>query len=136
MVKGNRPDDYANHKLPVYISSNLYYNKALPFNREKFSLESRTYSPKISIDREGDALFINLEIDNSFKEMNTELITTKVMGTAFQSEEAFENNDSSPVSIDVDINGQNRSYNPTVGPFERLKKGKNRIKIFTFNHQK
>ena len=49
-------------------------------------------------------------------------------------EEAFENNDSSPVSIDVDINGQNRNYNPTVGPFERLKKGKNRIKIFTFNH--
>ena len=97
-------------------------------------MENRTYSPKISIDREGDALFINLEVDNSFKEMNTELITTKVMGTAFQSEEAFENNDSSPVSIDVDINGQNRSYNPTVGPFERLKKGKNRIKIFTFNH--
>ena len=48
--------------------------------------------------------------------------------------EAFENNDSSPVSIDVDINGQNRNYNPTVGPFERLKKGKNRIKIFIFNH--
>ena len=132
--KGNRPDDYANHKLPVYIASNLYYNKALPFNREKFGFESKNYSPKISIDREGNALFINLEIDNSFKEMNTELITTKVMGTAFQSEEAFENNDSSPVSIDVDINGQNRSYNPTVGPFERLKKGKNRIKIFTFNH--
>ena len=132
--KGNRPDDYANHKLPVYIASNLYYNKALPFNREMFSLERRTYSPKISIEREGKALFINLEIDNSFKEMNTELITTKVMGTAFQSEEAFENNDSSPVSIDVDINGQNRNYNPTVGPFERLKKGKNRIKIFTFNH--
>ena len=117
-----------------FTSSNLYYNKALPFNREKFGLENRTYSPKISIEREGDALFINLEVDNSFKEMNTELITTKVMGTAFQSEEAFENNDSSPVSIDVDINGQNRSYNPTVGPFERLKKGKNRIKIFTFNH--
>ena len=79
-------------------------------------------------------MFINLEIDNSFKEMNTGLVTTKVMGTAFQSEEAFENNDSSSVSIDVDINGQKRNYNPTVGPFEKLKKGKNRIKIFTFNH--
>ena len=51
-----------------------------------------------------------------------------------ESEEAFENNDSSSVSIDVDINGQKRNYNPTVGPFEKLKKGKNRIKIFTFNH--
>ena len=56
------------------------------------------------------------------------------MGTAFQSEEAFENNDSSPVSIDIDINGQKRNNSPTVGPFEMLKKGKNRKRIFTFNH--
>ena len=67
--------------------------------------------------------------------MNTKIITTKLLGTAFQSEAAFENNDSSPLSVDVDINGQNRNnINPTVGPFERLKKGGNRIKIFTFNH--
>ena len=99
-----------------------------------FSLENRTYSPKISIEREGEALYINLEIDNSYKGINTELITTDVMGTAFQSEEAFENNDSSPVSIDIDINGHKRNNSPTVGPFEMLKKGKNRKRIFTFNH--
>lgn len=128
---GKTPDDYAAHKLPVYIASNLYFNKAKAFNREINAVENNGYNPNLSIEQEGNAFYLNIELDDSFEKVNTHLITTEVLGAAFETETPYENNDSSPLSINVDYLGQNRNpQNPTVGPFESLKNGKNRIKVF------
>ena len=59
-------------------------------------------------------------------------MNTYKLGTAFQSEAAFENKDASPLVIDTDmLNNKRNTSNPIVGPFEGLKRGKNYIKIFT-----
>ena len=55
-IKGKRPDDFANHKLPVYINSNLYFNKAKAFNREIDKFENRKFVPKISIEKKKIAI--------------------------------------------------------------------------------
>ena len=130
--KGKRPDDFANHKLPVYINSNLYFNKAKPFNREIDKFENRKFVPKISIEKKNNSYYLNFFIDDSFKKVKTSIVNTYKLGTAFQSEAAFENKDSSALVIDIDmLNNKRKTLNPIVGPFEGLKIGKNYIKIFT-----
>jgi len=130
--KGKRPDDFAKHKLPVYINSNLYFNKAKPFNRELDNFENREFVPKISIEKKKNSYYLNFEIDDSFKKVKTSLVNTNILGTAFQSEAAFENKDASPMVLDTDIlNNKRNVLNPIVGPFEKIKKGKNYFKIFT-----
>ena len=130
--KGNRPDDFAKHKLPVYINSNLYFNKAKPFDRELDNFENREFVPKISIEKKKNSYYLNFEIDDSFKKVKTSLVNTNILGTAFQSEAAFENKDASPIVLDTDIlNNKRNVLNPIVGPFEKIKKGKNYFKIFT-----
>ena len=130
--KGKRPDDFAKHKLPVYINSNLYFNKAKPFDRELDNFENREFVPKISIEKKKNSFYLNFEIDDSFKKVKTSLVNTNILGTAFQSEVAFENKDASPIVLDTDIlNNKRNVLNPIVGPFEKIKKGKNYFKIFT-----
>ena len=130
--KGKRPDDFAKHKLPVYINSNLYFNKAKPFDRELDNFENREFVPKISIEKKKNSIYLNFEIDDSFKKVKTSLVNTNILGTAFQSEAAFENKDASPMVLDTDIlNNKRNVLNPIVGPFEKIKKGKNYFKIFT-----
>ena len=130
--KGKRPDDFAKHKLPVYINSNLYFNKAKPFDRELDNFENREFVPKISIEKKKNSYYLNFEIDDSFKKVKTSLVNTNILGTAFQSESAFENKDASPMVLDTDIlNNKRNVLNPIVGPFEKIKKGKNYFKIFT-----
>ncbi len=130
--KGKRPDDFAKHKLPVYINSNLYFNKAKPFDRELDNFENREFVPKISIEKKKNSFYLNFEIDDSFKKVKTSLVNTNILGTAFQSEAAFENKDASPIVLDTDIlNNKRNVLNPIVGPFEKIKKGKNYFKIFT-----
>ena len=130
--KGKRPDDFAKHKLPVYINSNLYFNKAKPFDRELDNFENREFVPKITIEKKKNRFYLNFEIDDSFKKVKTSLVNTNILGTAFQSEAAFENKDASPIVLDTDIlNNKRNVLNPIVGPFEKIKKGKNYFKIFT-----
>ena len=130
--KGKIPDDFAKHKLPVYINSNLYFNKAKPFDRELDNFENREFVPKISIEKKKNSFYLNFEIDDSFKKVKTSLVNTNILGTAFQSEAAFENKDASPIVLDTDIlNNKRNVLNPIVGPFEKIKKGKNYFKIFT-----
>ena len=130
--KGKRPDDFAKHKLPVYINSNLYFNKAKPFDRELDNFENREFVPKISIEKKKNSFYLNFEIDDSFKKVKTSLVNTNILGTAFQSEAAFENKDASTIVLDTDIlNNKRNVLNPIVGPFEKIKKGKNYFKIFT-----
>jgi tRNA (cytidine/uridine-2'-O-)-methyltransferase len=66
----------------------------------------------------------------NFEGMQTETVTTEMLGMPRLVEEHFENPDGSPVRVDADMLGNVRGTNPTAGPIEGLKAGKNRIKIW------
>jgi alpha-L-arabinofuranosidase len=128
---GKSPLDFSAHKLPVYIASNLYFNLAQAFNRETDYLENRSLNPNISIEQVGNAFYLNITMDDSFEKMTTPLVTSQLLGAAFESEASFENNDGSPITVDADYFGTKRRIeNPIVGPIESLHQGKNRIKVF------
>ena len=124
-------NNYNKQKFPVFIDGNLYVNKALPSTIETNFLENRTLNPAISLTKEGDDYYLNMTVDESFKRVKTQLVTTALLGAAFQSETPFENRDGSPITIKHDYFGKIRTKEiPMVGPFENLKIGKNKIKVW------
>ncbi|MBJ2175933.1 right-handed parallel beta-helix repeat-containing protein [Aureibaculum sp. A20] len=124
-------NNYNKQKFPVFIDGNLYVNKALPSTIETNFLENRTLNPAISLTKEGDGYYLNMTVDESFKRVKTQLVTTALLGAAFQSETPFENRDGSPITINQDFFGKIRTKEiPIVGPFENLKIGKNKIKVW------
>lgn len=127
---GRTPKDFEAHKLPVYIDANMYYNKALPFDREINKVVVNNHDPSPSIEKVGSSYYLNITMDDRFKTLPTALVTSELLGAAFQSEATFENNDGSPIVINDDFLYKNRSESPTVGPFETLKQGNNSIKVF------
>ena len=92
-------NNYNKQKFPVFIDGNLYVNKALPSTIETNFLENRTLNPAISLTKEGDDYYLNMTVDESFKRVKTQLVTTALLGAAFQSETPFENRDGSPITI-------------------------------------
>ena len=51
-------------------------------------------------------------------ENDTEMISTMVLGEAFEPEELFENPDGSPITFNEDYLGKHRRISPVSGPFE------------------
>ena len=62
--------------------------------------------------------------------MKTDVITSEYLGMPRLTEERFENPDGSPICVSTDMLGNARGENPTAGPIEGLKAGKQRIKIW------
>lgn len=131
-ITGRSVDDYAKHKFPVFIASNLYFNLALPFEREEGSIEDRTFNPQAEILEENGRVYLQISINSSFESVDAEIITSENLGIAFQPEVPFVNVDGSDIRIDTDILGSPRdTENPMVGPLENLAPGKShKIRIW------
>jgi hypothetical protein len=85
---------------------------------------------EVKVVEEEDGLYLEITLDSAFETMATETITAEMLGMPRLTEECFENPDGSPVCINTDMLGNVRGTNPTAGPIEGLKAGKNRIKIW------
>ena len=122
---------YNTAKLPVWINGNIYFNKALPFKNETNSKQYPNSRPDFSIVEEGVSVFLNLTIEEPVIGLKTKFVTTQMLGKAKMPNELFENPDGTPLKIDIDYLGKQRSVNtPTCGPFEGLQTGKQKIKVF------
>ncbi|WP_372753449.1 right-handed parallel beta-helix repeat-containing protein [Labilibaculum sp.] len=123
---------YNKHKFPMFIDANLYLNKAEPSNIETNNLENRSLNPAISLSEDEDGFYLNITADDTFKNVKTQFVDTELLGTAFQSETPFENKDGSPITLTEDYFGNNRNTEtPLVGPFDNLKIGNNKIKLWS-----
>ena len=116
-------------KQPVYIANNYYGDGVGAFEKEDGAVLSDVAS-EVKIVEEEDGLYLEITLDSSFEGMQTETVTTEMLGTPRLTEERFENPDGSPICVNTDMLGHIRGANPTAGPLEGLKAGKNRIKIW------
>jgi hypothetical protein len=73
-------------------------------------------------------------MNDEASKINCPLITTDYLGVYEPSKLRMENNDGSPISLDMDILNQPRNKtNPGVGPFANLKVGQNSFTVFTIS---
>ncbi len=122
---------YNNAKLPVWISGNIYYNRALPFKDESDFVHNAGLKPEFMITEEGNNVFLSFSTDENGTDPKTRLVTTELLGKAKIPKEAFENPDGTPLKIDFDYFGKIRSEsNPSAGPFEKPGMGMVKLKVW------
>lgn len=116
---------YDNTELPMFVDGNVYFNGALPFGKETNSVMLPEFDPKIRITEEDDYVSLIIMMDKSVKALKTRIITTADLGRALVPDQAYENPDSSPLTIDTDYFGNIRNSGRTSsGPIESPVTGK------------
>jgi hypothetical protein len=122
---------YNNAKLPVWISGNVYYNRALPYKAETDFVQNSGFKPEFKVIEEGNEVFLSFSTGENGADPKTRLITTELLGKAKITKEAFENQDGTPLRIETDYFGNKRSEtNPSAGPFEKPAKGLVKLKVW------
>ena len=122
-------DARVNIKTPVYINNNAYAGNCKQFNRE----ENYTTAPDVvpvEITEEDGKWYLEIDMPESLFVKNSEIIGDKQLPMAYFSEADFENPDGSELVIDKDYFGNARGTNPTTGPIEGLKSGKQKILVW------
>ena len=118
-VEKNRDKFY--DVLPVDGAGNLYYNGA-----KANSTETDAYidtKNKITIELTGseDKPKLKTNLFDVLPDEKVKVISSAILGCAFESEQRFENADGSEIVFDEDYFGNHRSMAPIAGPFASAK---------------
>jgi len=109
-------DKYYDH-MPVWTGGNVYFNGAQPFDGEKDYTEVPEKAV-LEVVKQGDEYLLKTDLYHYLPRKANAMISTEVLGEAFEPEEKFENPDGSPITFDTDYFGGHRALNPLSGPFE------------------
>ena len=120
-MMGKEPDMGALAKyhfghLPVWVGGNAYFNGATVCKHEKDKLVGKG---KVKISLKDGVLKNNLS--QILGDYTTGVISTDVLGYAFEPEQRFENRDESDIIFNEDYFGNHRGTHVIPGPFAELK---------------
>ncbi|WP_081846656.1 right-handed parallel beta-helix repeat-containing protein [Butyrivibrio sp. AE3004] len=110
-------DKYYAH-LPVYTGGNAYFNGAQPCDTELFSYIEKNHTVRIIVSEEEGHFRLHTNLYEYLPRSMTRMISSKVLGEAFEPEQRFENKDGTEIILDSDYFGRKRSIHPLCGPFE------------------
>ena len=131
-VKNSKPGlgIYASTHFPMIVYGNVYLNGADKMVAERNLLELQV-NPEISVTETEKGIFLNFNYPNEMLKQKNELITTQALGQTLVSGLRFENRDGTEISLITDYFGKKRDKNsPAAGPFAKLSKGENKLKIW------
>ncbi len=125
---GNRPGAglwvYDQRPLPLQTAGNVYYFGASPYAQEQNAMTLPDHNPAIELHQQDNRVDLRLTLADHAGRAAGGLVTTQRLGKALISQQAYENADGSPLTIDTDYFGQQRNVaNPAPGPFENLGAG-------------
>jgi len=124
-------EEYNKAVLPVWMSGNIFYNRARPCDKEKNSRRSLDYNPEVELVEAGDNVFLHFNFDRECYSQKVELITSELLGKAKVPKAFFENPDGTPLITDKDYFGHNRTgENAVAGPFVGLVNGNTSLKVW------
>lgn len=110
-------DKYYDH-LPVYTGGNVYFNGALPCDIETDFIEDKDSRIELGLKESDGKYTLITNLYDHLPKADASLISTEILGIAFESEQEFENPDGTPIHFDQDFFGTHRGVNPLSGPFE------------------
>lgn len=113
---GAEPSDRYYDPLPVWAKGNVYFNGAKPMSGEE-ALVVQDHRVTLSLEREGEGFFLKTDLYRYMPEIKNQLITTDVLGMAFEPEQKFENPDGTPIVMDRDYHEKGWGEFPGAGPF-------------------
>jgi hypothetical protein len=114
-----------------YAEGNVFYNGAKPYKNEINSIEKPDFIPRIEIEEQDGGLLLQLHLDKAVNDVNTQLVTTQLLGSTLVSEAVFEDRDGKPYRIDTDFFMEKRNEDQAgPGPFKSLEEGLQEIRIW------
>ncbi|QNU68147.1 right-handed parallel beta-helix repeat-containing protein [Ruminiclostridium herbifermentans] len=115
---------------PVYIAANAYLNGAEGYKCEKNSYTNKSFNPNVKIIEEGNEVYIELNVNKELLDIPSKIVSTETLGTVRIVDAIFDDPNGNPIVIDTDYTGAARTEKAVVGPFQELKEGFNRIKVW------
>lgn len=113
---GSAPSDRYYNPLPVWADGNVYFNGAKPMSKEKAFVDE-TNKVSICLEETEKGYCLRTDLYQYMPKMQNKVITTDVLGMAFEPEQKFENPDGSPIIFSEDYYGKNYGDVPIAGPF-------------------
>ena len=106
-------DRYYDH-LPVWTGGNAFFNGAQPCDREIGAFVDTEHEITWELGEDGT---FTTDLYDFLPVMNNEVISTEVLGMAFEPEERFEQPDGTPIVFCRDYFDEHRGADPLSGPF-------------------
>ena len=123
-----RLQDYHYSHLPVWVNGNVYFNGARPCKNEKSFLQAdESVTAWARLEEKDGAYYLKTNVYDYLGDFRDEIITSRVLGKAFEPEQRFENPDGTDLSLDTDYAGEHRGLNALPGPFASEKEAADRV---------
>ena len=104
--------------MPVTLRDNLYLNGARPWAEENDSQAVTAGRAVLTVVEEGGHYRLENNLETLLDGRQGTMVTTAVLGQAFQTEQPYEDRDGSSLILDTDLAGEKRSLAPCPGPLE------------------
>ncbi len=116
---------------PVSAAGNVFTKGTSASKFDTDGLLKPDFDPGVKLTQKADGWYLEINADSKWAEQQRKLVTTELLGKAKIPDLPFENPNGSPLKIDTDYLGKKRNAdNPFPGPFEKLKDGKQEIKVW------
>lgn len=106
---------YYDH-LPVWCGGNLYYNGARAWEKETDAYTDSDHTVTVELEEREDGWYLNTNLYGLLPEEKAGIISTEILGMAFEPEQRYENPDGSPIVFDQDYFGAHRGMTALAGP--------------------
>lgn len=113
---GSEDSDRYYNPLPVWAAGNVYFNGAVPMTAEN-AVVDREHEITVSLEQTESGCILHTNLKAYLPSEGGALITTDVLGMAFEPEERFENPDGTALTLDMDYLGRKSGKQPLAGPF-------------------
>ncbi len=122
---------YDGREQPLFTGGNVYYWGSEPYAHETSPIVLPGTNPKVKLVEQGDRYTLQFSPGPDLKQASTALVTTGILGRAKTPGLSYENADGTPLKVDTDYFGKQRSKTkPTAGPFENPGSGDLRLKLW------
>ncbi|MDD6327702.1 MAG: right-handed parallel beta-helix repeat-containing protein [Eubacteriales bacterium] len=115
---GSEPSDRYYVELPVWSVGNAFFNGAKPMKKDKNAIVDNENEVSIRLEEKDGVYSLYTNVYEYLKTNASNMVSTNVLGMAFEPEQYYENPDGTPIVFDTDYFGNHRAINPMTGPFE------------------
>ncbi len=103
--------------LPVWVKGNAYFNGATVSKHEANGCVNKKAKVKVELTEKNGKYSLKTNVYGFIKDFAGSLITSDVLGEAFEPEQRFENPDGTAITFDSDFFGNHRGLFVIPGPF-------------------
>ena len=107
--------------LPVWIDGNAYFNGASISRHDKHHLANDTEKVDVILEESDGKYILKSRLFKLLKGFEDGIITSDILGCAFEPEQRFENPDGTEIIFNRDYFGAHRGLTAIPGPFAEIK---------------